>query len=169
MLKKGIRTKTSDVKGPVKVERWAQEEKRKMRPSPLLASSQEVVIYFSCIGSQDLYSVRIMLPIAACPSHHLSTKLVGQLLLDLLDFPCLAIVSQSPCHFLVGHFLAVTLLDAPAVCQCLFVFGGELESAFFLVYPPDAVFHVSIAKKVQKELVQTDFFLAACVRDKERW
>lgn len=112
--------------------------------------------------------MRIMLPISASPSHYLSTKLVGQLLLDLLDFPRLAVVSQCPCHLLVGHFLAVALLDPPAVCQCLFVFGGELKSAFFLVYPPDAVLHLSTSKKVQKELIQADFLLAACVRVRER-
>lgn len=112
-------------------------------------------------------SVRIMLPISGPPSHHLSTKLVGQLLLNFLDFPCLAIVSQSPCHLLVGHFLAIALLDAPAMRQCFFVFGGELESTFFLVHPPNAVLHVPTAKKVQKELIETYLFLAACVRVKE--
>lgn len=108
-----------------------------------------------------------MLPISDPPSHHLSTKLVGQLLLDFLDLPCLAIVSQSPCHLLVGHFLTIAFLDAPAMRQCFFVFGGELESTFFLVYPPDAVLHVSAAKEVQKELIQTYLFLAACVRVRE--
>lgn len=112
-------------------------------------------------------SMRIMLPISDPPSHHLSTKLVGQLLLDLLYLPCLAVVSQSPCHLLVSHFLAIAFLDAPAVRQCFFVFGGKLESTFFLVHPPDAVFHVSAAKKVQKELIQTYLFLAACVRNRE--
>lgn len=112
-------------------------------------------------------SVRIMLPISGPPSHHLSTKLVGQLLLNLLDLPCLAIVSQSPCHLLVGHFLAIAFLDAPAMSQCFFVFGGELESTFLLVHPPNAVLHVPTAKKVQKELIQTYLFLAACVRIKE--
>lgn len=112
--------------------------------------------------------MRIKLPISDPPSHHLSTKLVGQLLLDLLDLPCLAVVSQSPCHLLVSHFLAIAFLDAPAVCQCFFVFGGELESTFFLVHPPDAVLHVSTAKKVQKELIQTYLFLAACVKNEEK-
>jgi len=110
-----------------------------------------------------------MLPISDPPSHHLSTKLVGQLLLDLLDFPCLAVVSQSPCHLLVSHFLAIAFLDAPAVRQCFFVFGGELESTFFFIYPPDAVLHVSTAKKVQKELIQTYLFLAACMREERQW
>lgn len=114
-------------------------------------------------------SVRIMLPISDPPSHHLSTKLVGQLLLDLLDLPCLAVVSQSPCHLLVGHFLAIAFLYAPAMCQCFFVFGGELESTFFFIYPPDAVLHVSTAKKVQKELIQTYLFLAACMREERQW
>lgn len=112
-----------------------------------------------------------MLPISDPPSHHLSTKLVGQLLLDFLDLSCLAVVSQSPCHLLVGHFLAIAFLDAPAMSQCFLVFGGELESTFFLVHPPDAVLHVSTAKKVQKELIQTYLFLAAClrVREERQW
>lgn len=111
-------------------------------------------------GFQALCSKRIVLPLNAS-SHHLSTKLVRQLLLDFPDLPGLAIVSQCPGHLLVGHFLAVTLLDAPAVSQCLFVFGGELESAFFFIHPPDAVLHISTLKQAQKELVQSDLLLTA--------
>lgn len=107
-------------------------------------------------------SKTIVLPIHTTPSHHLSAKLIGQLLLDLLDLPSLAVVSQCPCHLLVGHFLAVAFLNAPAVSQCFFVLGGELESALILIHPPDAIFHISTSKQVKKKLVQSDFLFAAC-------
>lgn len=125
------------------------------------AKSNQCFFIFGFSRFWELFSKKIVLPIRAPPSHHLSAKLVCQLFLDFLDLPSLAVISQSPCHLLVSHFLAIALLDSPAVSQCLFVFGGKLESALFFIHPPDAIFHFSIAKQIQKELVQSDFFLTS--------
>lgn len=130
--------------------------------SAVLLSPINVSLWVGFSGFQHLCSKRIVLSLYASPSHHLSTKLVCQLLLDFFYFPSLAVVSQCPCHLLVGHFLAVAFLDAPTVSQCLFVFGGELESAFLLVHPPDTIFHISTLKQVQKKLVQSNFLLTPC-------
>lgn len=97
---------------------------------------------------------------AALPQH-LSTELVCQLLLDLFHLACLAVVAQCPGHFLVGHLLAIALLNTPAVCQGFLVFGGELERAFVPVHPPDALLHVAIPQEVQQKLVQADLLLVA--------
>lgn len=92
---------------------------------------------------------------------HLLTELVGQLLLHFFDLPSFSIVPQSPGHFLVGHFFAVTFLVTPVGRQSFFVFGGELEDALVLVHPPDALAHVALPEQVQEELVQADFLLVA--------
>jgi len=60
--------------------------------------------------------LHVNLPFCVTLPKYFSTELVGELFLDLLDFSCLAIVSQCSCHLLVGHLLAISLLYAPAVC-----------------------------------------------------
>lgn len=77
-------------------------------------------------------------------AQHLITKLVRQLLFDLFHLSGFAIVAQSTSHLLVGHFLAVSLLDSPAVCESLLVFGRKLECPFISVHPPDTVLHVAV-------------------------
>lgn len=112
-----------------------------------------------------LGSVGRVAPLGQAPAaQHLPAELVGELLLDLLDLARLAVVAQRSGHLLVGHLLAVALLDAPAVRQRLLVLGRELERALVLVHPPDAVLHVAAAQQVQQELVQADLLLAACGR-----
>lgn len=116
-------------------------------------------------GSAGPDSVGRVAPLRQAPAaQHLPAELVGELLLHLLDLACLAVVAQRAGHLLVGHLLAVALLDAPAVCQRLLVLGRELEGALVLVYPPDAVLHVPAAQQVEQELVQADLLLAACGR-----
>lgn len=92
---------------------------------------------------------------------NLVAELVRQLLLDLLHLSSFAVVAQSSSHLLIGHFFAVSLLDSPAMCQSLFVFGGKLEGPFVSVHPPDTVLHVAVPQQVQQELVQTDLLLIA--------
>lgn len=104
-----------------------------------------------------LSSVGVMFPLSS--PHHLSAELVGQLLLDLPHLARLAVIPQSPGHFLVGHFLPVALLHSPAVRQHLFVFGGELEGALVLVHPPDALLHLATPEQVQEELIKSDLLL----------
>lgn len=76
--------------------------------------------YLLCSPSLFLAFLRmclhVKLPFCVALPKYLSTELVGELFLDLLDFSRLAIVSQCPCHLLVGHLLAISLLYAPAVC-----------------------------------------------------
>lgn len=78
------------------------------------------------------------------PPQDVAAELVREFLLDLFDLAGLAVVAQGSGHLLVGHFLAVALLLAPAVGECLLVFGGELKDASLSVHPPDAVPHVTV-------------------------
>lgn len=103
----------------------------------------------------------ILPPVRSHPPHHLAAELVRQLLLDLFDLAGLVVVAQGPGHLLVGHFLAVALLLAPAAGECLLVFGGELKDASLSVHPPDAVPHVSVLQEVQEELIETHFTLVS--------
>lgn len=106
-------------------------------------------------------SLHVHLPFHVALSQHIAAELVRELLLDLFDLSCLAVVSQCPGHFLVSHLLAVAFLHSPAVGQNLFVFRGELESSLFFVHPPDAVLHVPVSQKIQQELIQTNLLLVS--------
>lgn len=105
--------------------------------------------------------VRPLLPVQMSLAQHLIAELIRQLLLDLLHLSCFAVVTQSSGHFLIGHFFAVPLLDAPAVREDLFVFGGELERALVPVHPPDTVLHVAVSQQVQEKLEQADLLFVA--------
>lgn len=71
------------------------------------------------------------------PVQDVWVKLVGEFAADFDDLPSTAVVSQSSCHFLIGHSLAVALTLAPALGQLLLVFGDEVEGAAAAVRPLD--------------------------------
>lgn len=124
-------------------------------------SSAYLFLLSICLSVHLPASLQVHLSFWVASSQHVTTELICELLLDLFDLSGLAVVSQCPGHFLVGHLLAVAFLHSPAVGQNLFVFGGELESSLFFVHPPDAVLHVSVSQKVQQELIQTNLLLVS--------
>lgn len=75
---------------------------------------------------------------------NLITELVRQLLFYLFHLSSFAVVAQGTGHLLIGHFFAVSLLDSPAVCKSLLVFGRKLECPFVSVNPPDTVLHIAV-------------------------
>lgn len=64
-------------------------------------------------------------------------ELVCELASHFHDLAGAAVVSQGPCHLLVGHGLAVALALAPALGQLLLVLGDEVEGAAAAVRPLD--------------------------------
>lgn len=137
---------------------------RRCYSNSVVKSKPYLSLQFGFWGILDSHSERKAFSITAALSHHFITKLICELLLHFLDFPSLPVISQCPCHFLVGHFLAVAFLNAPAMSQCFFVLRGELECAFFLIYPPDAILHISASKQIEKKLVQSDFLLTTYMK-----
>lgn len=73
----------------------------------------------------------------AKPVQDVWVKLVGEFAAHFDDLPSAAVVSQSSCHLLIGHGLAVAFALTPALCQLLLVLGNEVEGAIAAVRPLD--------------------------------
>lgn len=71
------------------------------------------------------------------PVQDVWVELVSEFAAHFYDLTGAAVVSQSPCHLLIGHGLAVALALAPALGQLLLVLGDEVEDAAAAVCPLD--------------------------------
>lgn len=71
------------------------------------------------------------------PVQDVWVELVGEFAAHFDDLSGAAVVSQSSCHLLISHGLAVAFSLAPALCQLLLVLGDEVEGAVAAVGPLD--------------------------------
>lgn len=111
----------------------------------------------------------VVLPPVVHFVQNFSTELIRQLFLDLPHFSSLAVVAQCPGHLLICHLLAVAFLNTPTVSKGFFVLGGKLEGSFVLIYPPNALLHVSIMQQLEKELIESNLLLTSCKIEDERF
>lgn len=80
----------------------------------------------------------------AKPLEDQGVELVGEFAPYFDDLSGAAVVAERPGHLLIGHRLTVAFALPPALCQLLFVFGDEVESAAAPVSPLDGIHHVGV-------------------------
>lgn len=90
------------------------------------------------------------------PVQDVWVELVGEFAPHFHDLTGAAVVSQSSCHLLIGHGLAVALALAPALGQLLFVLGDEVEGAAATVCPLDWVAHVGVIQRLVEVFIKSE-------------
>lgn len=90
------------------------------------------------------------------PVQDVWVELISEFAAHFHDLTGAAVVSQSSCHLLIGHGLAVALALAPALGQLLLVLGDEVEGATAAICPLDWVAHVGVIQSLMEVFIKSE-------------